>query len=360
MPQVQSNNLQKGHTLREIAERLGAELSGDGNILISGINSLQDAREGEISLYTDPRYKDALAGTRASAIIVLRRTDLFSGAQLIVSNPALSYAGAAGLFTPELPRFPGISKEAVIDPTATIGEDVSVYPLVYVGRGAVIGDGVTLFPGVYVGDRVRIGRKTTVYPNVSLMPDVIIGAEVILHSGTVVGSDGFRFARDGARSVKIPQLGTVQIDDQVEIWANNTIDRAGLGKTWIQSGVKTDNLVQIAHNVVIGENTIIVAQTGISGSVKVGKQVIIGGQVGIVDHVEIGDRVMIGSQSGVPKSIPAGEVVTGTPPLPHRLYLKTRSLVAKLPEMNEKIRSLEKRLAELEKSGTPVKSEPRG
>jgi UDP-3-O-[3-hydroxymyristoyl] glucosamine N-acyltransferase len=348
-PQNQKNNRPGRYTLREIAEHLGGEVSGDGAIRISGINSLAEAVEGEISLYMDPRYKDALVKTRASAILVPRRTDLFPGAQLIIPNPALSYAKAAALFCPALPRFPGISKDAVVDPTSSIGENVSIYPLVYVGPEAVIGDGVTLFPGVYVGDRVRIGRNTTVYPNVTLMSGVLIGEGVILHAGTVVGSDGFGFVQNGAGRVKIPQLGTVQIDDHVEIGANSTIDRAAMGKTWIQKGVKTDNLVQIAHNVVIGENTIIVAQTGISGSVKVGKQVVIGGQVGITDHVEIGDRVMIGSQSGVAKSIPAGEVVSGTPTMPHRLFLRTRSLISKLPELNEKIRSLEKRLAELEK-----------
>ena len=352
MPPSQKNSVRPRYTLREISDHLGGEVLGDGSVPISGINSLEEAVGGEISLFTDPRYKDALGATRASAILVPRNTDLFRGPQVIVSNPALSYAKAAALFAPALPRFPGISKEAVVDPSSSIGEDVSIYPLVYVGADAVIGDGVTLFPGVYVGERVRIGRKTIVYPNVTLMPDVIVGEEVILHAGTVVGSDGFRFMWDGSAHVKIPQLGTVQIDDRVEIGANSTIDRAGLGKTWIQRGVKTDNLVQIAHNVVIGENTVIVAQTGISGSVKVGKQVIIGGQVGIADHLEIGDRVMIGSQSGVAKSIPAGEVVTGTPTLPHRLFLKTRSLLARLPELSDKIRSLEKRLAQLEKDKT--------
>jgi UDP-3-O-[3-hydroxymyristoyl] glucosamine N-acyltransferase len=336
-------------TLEALSERLGGEVCGDKTVLISGINSLRDAVQGEVSLYMDRRYDDALKSTKASAVIVQRVTEHFPGPQVVVPNPGLAYAEAAHLFCPPLVRFPGVSREAVIHETSTIGKDVSIYPLVYVGKDAVIGDGATLFPGVYVGDGVSIGRNTVIYPNVALLPGVTIGEEVIIHAGTVVGSDGFGFVRHGSRSVKIPQLGTVQIDDHVEIGANSAIDRAALGKTWIKSGVKTDNLVQIAHNVTIGENSIIVAQTGISGSATIGSQVIIGGQVGIADHVEVGDRVMIGSQSGVAKSIPAGEVVSGSPTLPHRLWLRTRGLLAKLPELNERIRGLERKIAELEK-----------
>jgi UDP-3-O-[3-hydroxymyristoyl] glucosamine N-acyltransferase len=336
-------------TLEELAVRLGAEILGETDILISGINSLRDAVQGDVSLYMDRRYEEALKSTKASVIIVRKKTELFQGPQLIVSNPDLAYAQAASVFCPALPRFPGISPQAVIHETSTIGKDVSIYPLVYIGERAVIGEGATLFPGVYVGDRVTIGRNTVIYPNVTLMRGVTIGNEAIIHAGTVVGSDGFRYVRHGARSVKVPQLGTVQIDDRVEIGANNAIDRAAFGKTWIKAGVKTDNLVQIAHNVTIGEDSIIVAQAGVSGSATVGNQVIVGGQVGISDHIEIGDRVMIGSQSGVAKSIPAGEVVSGSPTMPHRLWLRTRGLIVKLPELNEKIRSLEKKVAELEK-----------
>ena len=206
-----------------------------------------------------------------------------------------------------------------------------------------------LFAGVFIGNRVKIGKRTVVYPNVTILEDCLIGKDVIIHAGTVIGSDGFGFVRDGTNAVKIPQIGIVQIDDNVEIGANNCIDRSALGRTWIKSGVKTDNLVQVAHNVVIGEGTLIVAQAGISGSVSVGRQVIIGGQVGISDHVDIGDRVMIGSQSGIAKSISSGEVVSGTPGMPHRLWLKTSGLIARLPRFNERLRRLEKKAEELEK-----------
>jgi len=350
MPRNPKNSEKKpvAFTLEELSERLGAEVHGAKGVTITGINSLAEAASGEISLYMDRRYTDALKGTKASAIIAAGKTGHFNGPQLIVRNPALAYAEVAALFCPPVSRFPGISSQAFIHETSTIEEDVSIYPFVYVGEGAVIGRGATLFPGVYAGDGVRIGKNTVIYPNVTLMPRVVVGDEVIIHAGTVVGSDGFRFVRDGSKSVKAPQLGTVQIDDHVEIGANNTIDRAAFGKTWIKKGVKTDNLVQIAHNVTIGEDTVIVAQTGISGSATIGNQVLMGGQVGISDHIEIGDRVMIGSQSGVAKSIPAGEVVSGTPTMPHRLWLKTRGLIARLPELNERIRALEKRLAEVE------------
>jgi UDP-3-O-[3-hydroxymyristoyl] glucosamine N-acyltransferase len=221
--------------------------------------------------------------------------------------------------------------------------------MVYVGEGVVIGNDVTLFPGVFIGDRVKIGDKTRVYPNVTILHGCIIGKEVIIHAGSVIGSDGFGFVRDGSVNVKIPQIGFVQIDDQVEIGANNTIDRAAMGKTWIKRGVKTDNLVQVAHNVVIGEDTVIVAQTALGGSAQIGKGVIIGGQVAVSDHVKVEDGAMIGSQSGVPKSISKGQIVSGTPAMPHRLWLKTRGLIPRLPQFTERLRSLERKVAGLEK-----------
>jgi UDP-3-O-[3-hydroxymyristoyl] glucosamine N-acyltransferase len=333
----------------QIGAHVGGEVTGDGGVLVTGINSLDEASPGEISFYADPRYKDSLKTTRASALLVAQRTDLFQGPQILVPNPALAYAGVAALFDPALPRYPGLSPRAVIHESSTIGEDVSIYPLVYVGPHAVIGKGATLFPGVHVGDRVKIGERTVLYPNVVVLADCIVGSDVILHAGTVVGSDGFGFVQEHGRNVKIPQIGIVQIEDEVEIGANCTIDRAALGRTWIRKGVKVDNLVQIAHNVVIGEHSVIVAQTGISGSSHLGHHVVVGGQVGIIDHIEIGDRVMIGPQSGVAKDIPAGEVVSGTPTMAHRLWLKTRALITRLPEIQDRLKNLEKRLEALEK-----------
>ncbi len=337
-------------SLKKIASLVGGNVIGKDSFTIEGINSLDAAAQGEISFFADRKYKESLGKTKASAIIVSEESLLFKGPQVVVSNPALAYAKVASIFVPPVPRYPGISEQAILHDSARIGKDVSIYPLVYVGEEALIGDNVIMFPGVFIGDRVKIGNGTIIYPNVTILDDCQIGKNVIINAGTVIGSDGFGFVRDGPVSVKIPQIGMVQIDDDVEIGANSCIDRAASGKTWVKRGVKTDNFVHVAHNVIIGEDTIIVAQVAISGSVHIGRQVIIGGQVAISDHVEIGDRVMIGSQSGVPKSIPSGEVVSGTPAMPHRLWLKTSGIIKRLPEFNEHLRHLEKRVAELEKN----------
>jgi UDP-3-O-[3-hydroxymyristoyl] glucosamine N-acyltransferase len=336
-------------SLKKIANLVDGNVIGNDRLIIEGINSLDAAAQGEVSFFADRKYKESLRKTKASAIIVSEESLLFKGPQVVVSNPALAYAKVASIFAPPVPRYPGISEQAVLHDSTRIGKDVSIYPLVYVGEEALIGDGVIMFPGVFIGDRVKIGNGTIIYPNVTILHDCQIGKNVIINAGTVIGSDGFGFVRDGPVSFKIPQIGMVQIDDDVEIGANSCIDRAASGKTWVKRGVKTDNFVHVAHNVTIGEDTIVVAQVAISGSVHIGRQVIIGGQVAISDHVEIGDRVMIGSQSGVPKSIPSGEVVSGTPAMPHRLWLKTSGIIRRLPQLSEHLRHLEKRVAELEK-----------
>ena len=336
-------------TLEKIAEVVGGEVLGDKDFIITGINSLDNADSSELSFFADRRYREALKKTKAGAILISRDDRSFKGAQVVVSNPELSYAKVAAIFAPPLSRHPGVSRRAVIHENSLIGKDVSIYPLVYVGEGAEIGDETTIFPGVFIGERVKIGKRSLIYPNVTILRDCLIGNDVIIHSGTVIGDDGFGFVRDGSSSVKIPQIGIVQIDDHVEIGVNNCIDRAALGKTWIKRGTKTDNLVQIAHNVVIGEDSIIVAQAGISGSCHIGREVIIGGQVGIIDHIEIGERAMIAPQAGVVKSIPPGEAVSGSPAISHRLQLKTSSLTTRLPEFNQRLRDLEKKMKEFEK-----------
>jgi len=335
--------------LRELAGIINGKIIGDDHVLITGINSLDKASRGEISFFFDNRYRDYIKETKASALIVSGPVDTYKGSQLVVSNPKLAYARLAGIFAPPVSRFDGISKSAVIEETSVIGMNASIYPMVYVGKEAVIGDNVTLYPGTFIGDKVRVGDRTVIYANVSIMRDCIVGKDVIIHAGCVIGSDGFGYVRDGSENVKIPQLGIVQLDDNVEIGANTTIDRAAHGKTWIQRGVKTDNLVQIAHNVIVGEDTILVAQAGISGSVHIGREVVIGGQAGIKDHIEIGDKAMIGSGAGVHKSISKGEMVLGDPSMPYRLWLKTRSLIARLPQINERLRNLEKKLMASEK-----------
>ncbi len=333
--------------LAKIAQLVGGKIEGDDRIIINGINSLDCAIPGEISFLIAPRYKKKLATTLASAIIIAEPAENYKGSQIIAANPELAYAKTAQIFAMPLTRFNGISPQLIIDEGCFIGKEVSIFPNVYLGKDVSIGDGTILFPGVYIGDRVKIGEKSVIHANVSILEDCIVGNNVIICPGSVIGSDGFGFVKDGHKSVRIPQIGTVQIDDDVEIGANNCVDRAALGKTWIKRGVKTDNLVHIAHNVVVGEDSILVAQVGVSGSVRIGNQVILGGQAGISDHIDIGDKAMIGSQSGIAKSVLPGNIVSGTPGMPHRLYLKTSSLIARLPQFFERLRTVEKKIAKL-------------
>jgi UDP-3-O-[3-hydroxymyristoyl] glucosamine N-acyltransferase len=286
--------------------------------------------------------------TEASAVIVSPKVGEADKPLLRVANPYLAFAKILGIYAhrPYEPR--GVDQRAWVSPTARLGKRVSIYPFVYVGDHTQIGNRVILFPGVFVGDDSVIGDDTLIYPNVSIYEGSTIGKRVILHGGVIIGSDGFGFARDGRRSVKIPQVGTVEIGDDVEIGANTTVDRASMGKTIIKRGVKIDNLVQVAHSVTIGEDSIIVAQVGIAGSSRIGSNVILGGQVGVSDHIEIGDNVMVGGQSGVAKDIPPNQVVMGNPPIPHKDYLRAAMTFPKLPEMWRKIGQLEARVRHLE------------
>ncbi|MCG6880115.1 MAG: UDP-3-O-(3-hydroxymyristoyl)glucosamine N-acyltransferase [Deltaproteobacteria bacterium] len=334
--------------ITKAAEMVGGECVGDEKFVVTGINSLDQAGPREISFFSDHRYGESLKNTKAGALLVSKINAQFTGPQVLTAHVALAYAKLAAFFAVPPTRYPGVSSDAFISGDCRLGEDVSISPMVYVGKGCEIGDGATLFPGVVLDQGVKIGTRTLLYPNVTVLRGCVIGNDVIVHAGTTIGSDGFGFVRDGTSSVKVPQTGIVQIDDHVEIGANNCIDRAAFGKTWIKEGVKTDNLVQIAHNVVIGEHSIIVALTGISGSSRLGRGVLIGGQVGVNDHIEIGDGVMVGPQSGVAKSIPSGGIFSGTPAIPHRAYLQNTALVAKLPQFKERLRGLEKKVRELE------------
>ncbi len=337
-------------SIGEIADLVNGRVIGDGQLQVTGINSLDKAKDGDISFFYDARYSDQVNNTQASALVVAKELENFSGPQIAVSDPRLAYALLAGLFAPRIPRFNGVSDKAYLHESASTGKNVSIYPMVYIGENTVIGDNVILFPGVFVGDRVKIGNNSVLYANVSVMQDCVIGENVTIHPGTVIGADGFGYVPGEKGNVKIPQLGNVQIDDDVEIGANSTVDRAAHGTTHIKRGVKIDNLVQVAHNVVIGEDSILVALSGISGSVDIGRNVIIGGQVGIKDHIKIGDRAQVGSAAGVHKSLDEGEAVLGNPALPPRLWIKTRAFIERLPEMNKKLREMEKRLKELEEN----------
>jgi len=337
-------------TLKELADLVGGRLDGDPALEVVGINSLDAAGPQELTFLAQVKDLYRLEASKAGAAIVPADLPPFPKPLIRTPNPHLAYAKIQTFFVskPYIPH--GVDPRAFIGKDVQIGREVSIYPLAYIGNQSTIGDRVVIHPGVYIGTSVQIGEESILYPNVVVMDRCIIGKRVILHPGVVIGSDGFGFARDGARSVKIPQVGIVQIDDDVEIGANSAVDRAAMGKTWIQRGVKMDNLIQIGHNVTIGEDTVIVAQVGIAGSTEVGKRVALGGQVGIAGHLKIGDGAMIAAQSGVAQDVPPGAVLSGAPAIAHKEYVRAIMTLPKLPEMKRTLAELEKRIQALEEN----------
>jgi UDP-3-O-[3-hydroxymyristoyl] glucosamine N-acyltransferase len=344
-PRYPNLNASMTFTLEELAKLSGGELVGDPTLQITGSASLAEATPGEISFFANRKYIGLLRKTRASAIFVPPDfAEPISAAQVRVPNPAKSFEQVVLKFAPKPITFaPGVHPSAVVDPSATIGARVSIQPLAVVEAGAKIGDDTTIGAGSYIGHEAVIGPACVVYPRVTIRERTRIGSRVIIHSGAVIGADGFGFEMVDGRHEKIQQLGMVQIDDDVEIGANTTVDRARFGRTWIQQGVKIDNLVQIAHNVVIGKNSVIVAQTGISGSTRVGERVIMGGQVGIVGHIEIADGTMIAAQSGISKSIPGG-VWFGCPAVPLAEAKQQIAWIHRLGKLFARVKEIEKKL----------------
>jgi UDP-3-O-[3-hydroxymyristoyl] glucosamine N-acyltransferase len=336
--------------LKELAEWVGGKVIGDEEVEISGVGPIEAARHGEITFIASSKYLPKLAETNASAIVVSATVTTANKPLLCVDNPYLAFTKILSLFFQETYQPKGIDPNAWISPSARLGEEMTVFPFVYIGDRCRIKDRVTLYPGVYVGEDSSIGEESILYPNVTVYPRTVIGKRVILHGGVVVGSDGFGYVKEGKKNVKILQVGSVEIEDDVEIGANTTIDRAALGKTIIRRGVKIDNLVQVAHNVVIGEDSIIVAQVGISGSTKIGSNVTLAGQVGLVDHIEIGDNVMVGAQAGVTNDLAPNQAYVGSPALPHREFLRAVTVFPKLPEMRRTLIEIEKRLKRIEES----------
>ncbi|UCD84555.1 MAG: UDP-3-O-(3-hydroxymyristoyl)glucosamine N-acyltransferase [Deltaproteobacteria bacterium] len=334
-------------TLEELANYVGGEVIGDKKVKIKSVGSIDGAIEGQIAFIASTRYLRKLNQTEASAIVVPPKVKRAKKPILVSENPYLAWAKIATMLSPE-PQFSReISRSSTIAPSAKLGKDLSIYPFVYVGERVEIDDRVVLMPGVWVGDDSRIGEDSVIYANASIYPGSGIGKRVIIHSGAVIGSDGFGFVPEGKKHFKIPQRGVVVVEDDVEIGANVTIDRATLGKTIIKKGTKIDNLVQIGHNVIIGENCIIVAQVGISGSTKLGNNVILAGQVGVSDHVKIGDNVVVGAKSGVSNSIAPNRQVSGIPTIAHRDWLRAATIFGKLPELRKTLRELEKKVKEL-------------
>lgn len=335
-------------TLEQIVSFTKGMLIGSPNLVISGVSGIHEAGPGDLSFIADPAaVKDGLP-TRAAALLVPRLIDLLACPQIVVPHPALTMAQVVEkFFVPQrLPLGLSILVHRGVD--VAIGEGASIWPFVTLDDRVKIGRGTTLYPGVFVGEGSVIGENCVIHPNVTIREDVTIGNRVIIHAGTVVGSDGFGYVQEGGRHHKIPQIGTVVIEDDVELGANVTVDRATFGKTIIRRGTKVDNLVQIAHNVEIGEHNILVSQVGIAGSSKTGHHVIVGGQAGISDHVTIGDLAMIAARSGLNRDVPAKEVVAGAPAQPRLEWLKSMAIVAKLPELRQQFRDMEERLKALE------------
>jgi UDP-3-O-[3-hydroxymyristoyl] glucosamine N-acyltransferase len=331
--------------LQELATLSGGELIGDPKLQITGAASLGEATPGEISFFVNRKYIQLLRKTRASAIFVPPDfAESINAAQVRVSSPSKAFEQVVLKFAPKPVTFvPGIHPTAVIDPSVQLGKRVSIQPLAVIEAGTIIGDETIVGAGSYIGHGTVIGSACHIYPQVTVRERSKIGSRVIIHSGAVIGADGFGFEMIDARQQKIQQLGIVQIDDDVEIGANTTVDRARFGRTWIQQGVKIDNLVQIAHNVVIGKNSVIVAQTGISGSTRVGERVMMGGQVGVVGHLEIGDETAIGAQSGISKSTPGG-VWFGSPAVPLAEAKQQIAWIHRLGKLFARVKAIEKKL----------------
>jgi len=329
----------KTKTLSELAQLVHGEVCGDPDVVIHGLGDLATARPDEITFIT-----------KAAAVIVPPAVKTAAKPLIKVKDPNLAAAVIHRYFLAE-PYVPtGISKQAVIGAGCRIPATVSIGPLAVIGDRVVLGERVTVQAGTVIGDGVAIGADTLIYPNVTIYNGCCLGDRVIIHAGAVIGSDGFGYATDEqGRHVKRPHVGTVQIDDDVEIGANVCIDRATFGRTWIKQGVKIDNLVQVGHNVVIGEGSIVVAQVGIAGSATLGRGVILGGQAGVNGHIHLDDRAMVASKSGVHASLPKGAVVSGFPAMPHKEWLRASSLFARLPELFREIREIKKAVARLPK-----------
>lgn len=338
-------------TLGEAARMLGGELEGGSpETVVNGVATIDEAGPDQITFLTNMRYAGSLSACRAAAVVVEPDAELHSPVPLLrCENAYLAFSRLIERFAPPIPLPPpGRHPGAIVEDDAVIAGDVGLGPGVYVGHGSRLAAGVRIAAGSYIGDEVVIGENSVIYQNVVIRERCTLGRNVIVYPGAVIGSDGFGYAPDGERWRKIPQIGTVVIEDEVEIGSNSAIDRGALGATRIGRGSKIDNLVQIAHNVVMGENCIMAGQVGISGSTRLGDRVILMGQVGVAGHLSLGDGAIAGAKSGVSKSIPAGEVWLGVPAKPTMQFKRLEAVQRDLPEKLRLVKSLEKRIAELE------------
>jgi len=332
-------------TLQELAAISGGELLGDPSATIAGAASLTEASAGEVTFLANRRYLPLLRKSRASAAFVPRDfSENVSPAQIRVADPAKAFEQVVLKLAPNPIAFaPGVHPSAVVAADVKLGARVSIQPHAVIEPDVAIGNDTVIGAGSYIGHETVIGANCLVYPHVTIRERTRIGSRVIIHSGVVIGADGFGFETREGKNEKVPQVGIVQIDDEVEIGANTTIDRARFGRTWIQAGVKIDNLVQVAHNVVVGKYSMVAAQTGIAGSVRIGERVMVGGQVGIIGHIEIGDGTMIGAQSGISKNIEGG-TWWATPAVPLGEAKQQLAWVRRLGKLFERVKKIEEKL----------------
>ncbi len=335
--------------LEELAQFIQGEIHGAGDLEITGVASLDQAAPGDLAFITDTKLEDKARESRASAFVTSRPLDQEPRPQLLTPNPLYAFSCLTHRFFVPPSPITGIAKNIIKGIDVRIGPETAISTFVTLGDRVQLGARVTLYPGVVIGNDAVIGDDSTLYPHVTVLDGCHIGSRVTIHSGTVIGSDGFGYVQHNGHHQKIPQLGTVRIEDDVELGANVTVDRATFGMTVIQRGTKIDNQVQIAHNVHIGEHCIIVAQAGIAGSSTLQDHVMVGGQAGIVDHLTIGSQVKIAAGSGVTKSIPSGQAVGGHMAFNYQTWLKSQAMYQRLPDLRKEIQELKTRLAALEK-----------
>lgn len=339
-------------TAKQIAEFIGGRVEGDEHASVNTFAKIEEGKQGAISFLSNPKYTHYLYETASTIVLVNDDLELEQDVKptlIRVKNAYEAVAKLLQLYASMMPKKTGISPLASISEKATIGQEVFIGAFACIGDGALIGDGAQIHPNVVIGDGVKIGTGSIIYPNVTIYQGCQIGKNVTIHAGSVIGADGFGFAPNVEGYEKIPQIGVVIIEDNVEIGANTCIDRSTMGATVIHKGVKLDNLIQVAHNVEIGENTVMSAQVGIAGSTKVGAWCMFGGQVGLAGHITIGDHVNLGAQSGVPSSLKADQTLIGTPPMEPTPYFKSQAVFRRLPDMYKELCALRKEIEELKK-----------
>lgn len=336
----------------QIALLVNGKVEGDASVTVESFGKIEEAHAGQLSFLANPKYEEFLYSTKASVIIINADYELkkpVAAALIRVPDAYTAFATLLGKYQEMMTqKLSGVQQPSYISKTASYGDQAFIGAFAYIGENVKIGNDTKIFPNTYIGDNVTIGNKTIIHPGVKIYHGTVIGNNVAIHAGTVIGSDGFGFAPQADGSFKkVPQIGNVIIEDNVEIGANTTIDRATIGSTIIKAGAKLDNLIQIAHNVEIGNSTVIAAQAGVSGSTKIGRNTMIGGQVGIVGHINIGDGVKINAQSGVSKSIGSGKAVTGSPAYDYTSALRSQAITRKLPELEKRVNELETLIKQL-------------